>query len=109
MLGNQRRCAPVGVEPLRHRPVQLDAGSPGDVAVERVAPECVPECHPARRVFGDDASAKQLVRPRIEPSHGPDQLRVEDLAHHGRCDGRRAGIIGQVSRLEEHGIADVVG
>ena len=109
VLGHRQGGGVGGLQPLGHHPVQGHPPRPGDLAVEGVADQGVPEGHAPGGGLGHDAVPEQLVRPFGQPGHGRDQLGVERLADHGRRHDRGPSVVGQAGRPQQHGVAHAVG
>jgi hypothetical protein len=89
--------------------VQRQPPRPGDLAVEGVADQGVPEGQPPGVGLAHHAAADQLVGPLAEVRHGRHQLGVEHLPDHAGRQRRGARRLRQPGGPQQHGVADALG
>jgi hypothetical protein len=108
MLGDHRGGRPLGLQPLCDRPVQGRTPRPGDLAIEGVADQGVPERHASGLGLGHDAAAEQLVRPFPQLRDVRHQLGIERLPDRGRRHDRAASVVRQPGRAEQDRVPHAV-
>ena len=108
MLRDHDGRGTVRLEQLGHPGVRLCAPGPGDLTVERIADQGVPERHAVGSQLHHQAAAQQFVGPPPDTGHLGDHGWRELLTGDRRGHRGGPGVRGQWGRLKEDRVAHAV-